>query len=134
MENKEFKPVLTGVYGTLRVGQRNHYGRLDQPGVKFIGTTKTEPTFTMYGKGQGFPVVKRSGETSLTLEVYEVSNPQVMQRLNSLEGCTGITGDPKNWYDIVPIQTEFGEAMIYVQDNYNGNPNSIIKSGDWLDR
>lgn len=133
-DNQEMKPVLISVYGTLRSGCGNHQGRLDQPGVKFIGTTKTEPKFTMYGKNAGFPVVKREGQTSLTLEVYEVSSPQVMSKLNSLEGCTGITDHPSNWYNIVPIETEFGQAMIYVQDTYNGSKESIIESGDWMNR
>lgn len=131
---KEFEPTLICVYGTLRMGQRNYYGRLDRHDVESLGTYKTKPEFTLYGKNAGFPILVNKGNTSVTYELYSINDKVTMQKINSLEGCTGIPGDPNNWYDLMSIETPKGEAYIYIQNKYKGHKESIITSGDWLNQ
>lgn len=130
--NNENKEVLLAVYGTLRRGQGN-WDYLLNGNSEFVGTTTTPPEYTMYGKRSGFPIVAKKGNTSIEIDVFKVTNNEVLRRVHGLESCSGIPGDPRNWYDIQPIETEFGKAYIYLQNNYE-NPTNIIESGNWLNR
>jgi len=131
---KDAPYVLIGVYGTLRKGEGNYKWILQDSDSEFIGDFKTDPMFTMYGKNSGFPIVSPKGNTSIKVEVFKVKNANTLEQLHRLEGCTGIPGDNKNWYDITAIKTPFGEnAYIYVQD-YQGSEEEIIKSGDWKNK
>lgn len=126
--------VLICVYGTLRTGQGNWSWCLKDK-AEYLGTFKSEPKFTMYGKHSGFPSLVPSGNTSIEYEVFKVTNKDVLKSLHGLEGCNGISGHPSNrFYDIQPMSTPVGEGWIYVRHNYDGGENSIITSGNWLKR
>lgn len=124
--------VLIAVYGTLRMGEGNH--RLLEGRAKYLGTFKTLPKFTMYGKNSGFPIVTPSGKTPITYELFEVSDNNTLSRLHSLEGFSGFMNHPKNWYDVTPIDTPHGQAYMYIQDREFEGTQSIITTGDWKKR
>jgi len=121
--------VLVCVYGTLRKGEGNH--RILENNSELLGTYKSEPTFTMYGRRRGFPIVVPKGDTSIEYEVYKVTDPTTVKRLHSLEGCTGIPGHADNWYDIMPMETPHGKGYIYVHHTHKEDENSVIKTGNW---
>lgn len=125
-EVKDEKPetVLCAVYGSLRKEMGNH--PLIAEG-EFLGETKTEAKYTLFSlAGGGFPGIHEDGKTAITIEVYRIT-PEVDKRIESLEGYT--PGGSFNMYEKKTVETEFGEASIYI---FNGkNSNKIIESGDW---
>lgn len=130
--DKDTLSVLICVYGTLRRGHGNYRGLLEGRG-EYLGTYRSDPKYTMYGRHAGFPVLAPHGSTSIEYEVFKITNSSVLERLHGLEGCTGTPGHRENWYDIAPIKTPHGDAWIYVQDVKRGE-DSIIASGNWNDR
>jgi len=113
------------VYGTLRQGEGNHH-RIESG--KLLGTCLTPKGFTMFDNG-GFPFVFPEGNGSIKIEVFEVTDEQVIRSIYRLEGYTGIRNHPNNWYDTVDVDTEFGTAIMFVSKARPQLP--IIKSGDW---
>lgn len=100
---------LLAVYGTLKRGFHNNY--LLQTS-KLLGKIYTKPHYTMYKLGS-FPTVTKGGDTSIECEIYEVTNPKVLQDIYELEQYTGIIDDPRNWYNVTEIKTEFGLAEMF---------------------
>lgn len=133
MKVQEDGSVLYAVYGTLRKGYGNHRGRLDGPTVEFLGEMKTEPKYTMVGKGAGFPYVAEGGNTSITVEIYKTKDPRVMQTVNGLEGYSGKRNHPSNWYDTCDLETPWGTANMFTMNSIldRARPDSIIKTGDF---
>ena len=132
--NEKNPEILLAVYGTLRVNFGN-WAHILQNKSEHLGTIKTEPNFTMWGKDYGFPIVTRNGNTSIECDIIKVRVNGVLERVHQLEGCTGIIGHPSNWYDITPIETEFGTAYMYVQDEKeNVHRMGLIKSGNWKNK
>lgn len=125
--------ALVCVYGTLRRGNGNYRALLEGK-AEFLGEFASEPRFTMYGRRAGFPMVVDKGTTSITYEVYRITNPQVLERCHSLEGCSGVPGDTDNWYDIIPMKTPVGDAWMYAMHNMTRGDESIIRTGNWEDR
>lgn len=123
------KSQLFFFYGTLLKNQGNHR-LLREEGVEFLGNHTTKPAYTMLTCG-GFPIVLPYGKTPIKGELYQVSNEKVIHRLYSLEGFTGEIGHHANWYDAKKINTEKGEALMFIQHD-NKNNLKVVKSGDWL--
>lgn len=119
--------VLFCVYGTLKKKYGNHR-LLHHDGVEFKGEFKTEPKFTMVSCG-GFPAVHCEGNTAIDCELYEVTNPDVINNIYRLEGCTGKQGHPNNWYDIEYVDTPHGQASMFVFRGAIRRP--IVESGKW---
>lgn len=118
--------TLVFVYGTLRQGYGNH--RLLE-GARFLGVRHTAPTFTMIHLG-GFPGVLATGQTSIIGEVYEVTDPEMLRRLDRLEGHP-------DWYRRTPIVTLEGDAVeIYIYPENDGRSRTapVVESGDWNNR
>ena len=109
--------MKVAVYGTLRQGFYNH--RLLE-NSKFLGKTKTEPRFTMYG--HGIPWIVDGGSTQIVVEVYEIDT-ETFKSLDFLEGFPV-------YYNRELIDTEFGEAWIYFRYIEGG---FIVESGDWAE-
>lgn len=129
---KKEEGVLLAAYGTLRPGWGN-YRALIEGRAEHLGTFKTKPKYTMYGKFSGFPIVRDFGTTEIVYDLFRIDDKRVVDRINQLEGCTGVQGDPRNWYDVEYIDTPFGEAMMYVQHK-ELRPENIIESGDWNEK
>lgn len=109
--------MKVAVYGTLRQGFYNH--RLLE-NSKFLGKTKTEPRFTMYG--HGIPWIVDGGSTQIVVEVYEIDT-ETFKSLDFLEGFPV-------YYNRGLIDTEFGEAWIYFRYIEGG---FVVESGDWAE-
>lgn len=104
IENK----IKVAVYGSLRKNMYNHESYLGKS--KLLGTFETEPIYNLYDVG-AFPGLKKEGDTSITMEVYEV-DLVTLKRLNNLEGYN--PASPKNdFYDRELIETPYGEAFLY---------------------
>lgn len=131
--NSETPKVYIATYGTLRLNEGNWAYRLKDKS-KFVGTFKTEARFTMTGKQSGFPIVYDNGDTAIEYDLFEITDNSVLSGCHSLEGCTGIPGNPNNWYDIMAIENEtYGTCYMYVQHGAF-NPASVIKSGNWHEK
>lgn len=118
--------VKIAVYGTLKQGHHNHH-YID--GAKFLGDCITEAEYTMHSMG-GFPAIRKDGNTSITLEVYEVSDPVMLKDIYGLEGYTGQRDNDLNWYDTTLVNTPYGEAEMFYFKNEVNRP--VIASGVWL--
>ena len=130
-EEEKSSKILVAVYGTLRKESGNHRILSSSPTAQFVGMHVTEPKYTMYSLG-GFPGVKENGETAIITEIYSVEDEFTKRRLDALEGYTPGNED-NNFYNKVKINTEFGEAEMYIY-NYTVNEDRIISSGDWYNR
>jgi gamma-glutamylcyclotransferase (GGCT)/AIG2-like uncharacterized protein YtfP len=117
------------VYGTLKAAHGNHR-LIAHPTTKFLGNFVTEPKYTLFDGG--FPVVERGGDTPITGELYEVEDPETIDDVFCLEGCSSKTqGHPDNWYDVEPIETPHGEAVMFVMDENKSGRRKIVESGIW---
>lgn len=109
------------VYGTLKEGHYNNY-LLESTTAKKVGTTITEPAYTMISLGP-FPAVCEGGTTAIKGEVYKVDS---LEPIDTLEGYPVL-------YDRILINTEYGAAWMYVagpsiaEEEYN-----IIPTGEWV--
>ncbi len=127
--NKENPSVLLCCYGTLLEGFGN-YNALLKGRSTYLGTYETKPEYEMYSTG-GFPIVT-SGEHSIEIDVFEITDNETLQQVHRLEGCTGIPNDPRNWYNITNIETPHGLGWIYMQETGRGLP--IVKTRKWRTR
>lgn len=131
MNLNEDGSALVAVYGTLRKDCGNHV-ILDDENVEYLGEAKTEPKFTMFHLG-GFPGVAERGDTSITIEVYKVKSEKIINRLNRLEGYSGIRGSSRNWYDTTDVVTPYGVANMYVMNQLDDKTTKVTH-GDWKNR
>lgn len=124
------KPVRIMAYGTLRNGHGNFRGYLEGRST-LLGTYETSPNFTMYNGG--FPIVIDKGETAIEYDLFEITDDDVLRSVHGLEGCTGIPGHERNWYDIKKMETPHGTAYMYVMHTAPNN-REILPSGNWNKR
>ena len=117
------KKILVSVYGSLRKNMGNDHLLSTS---KYLGEFRTKPEFSLYSLG-GFPGLKINGNTSVSMEVYEVTE-EVAKRLDNLEGYT--TGGNNTFYDKIPIETPYGKASVYIYVN-DIPKERIVESGDW---
>lgn len=113
--------MKVAVYGSLKKGFHNDIF-LDTSELKGIDETLSE--YTMYSMGGSFPCITEEGDTSISIEVYEVDEG-VFERLDMLEGYP-------LFYNRKEIDTKWGQAWIYyVKDkSYLGDLNRV-DSGRW---
>jgi len=114
---------LIAVYGSLLSDLHNN---IILKNSKCLGTFKTEPIFSLYSLG-GFPGLKENGNTSVTMEVYEVDEITAA-RVDRLEGYT--PNQKATFYDKIPIDTPYGEASVYIYVDKLPEER-LVKSGDW---
>lgn len=110
------------VYGSLLSGLGNYplIGRyVKSGGAKLLGETTTEELFDMYDLGY-FPGLKDNGNSHIHIEVYAVCE-EALASIRRLEGYRS-SGD--GMYAEKMINTEFGEAAIYI---YNSKGRSLIE-------
>lgn len=114
---------LVAVYGSLRKDLHNH-GLLED--AKYLGEFNTPPEYNLYDLGS-FPGLKENGNTSVIMEVYEVTDAQA-HRIDRLEGYT--PGQKATFYDKVPISTPYGKASVYTYVPFISE-DRLVESGDW---
>lgn len=119
------KKELVAVYGSLKRGFGNSHRLLH---AKLLGTTKTEPKYTMRSL-RAFPGVTLVGNTPITVEVYEIDD-EIKRSLDALEGHRG-KGHPSNFYDVTEVDTEFGKATMYVLDDKEYSHCPVVEDGIW---
>ncbi len=125
------QPVIFAVYGTLKKDFGNSRILVGR-GAEFLGTHRTEPVYTLYGKRGGiFPVAERNGNTAILCELYRTDNPNVAEGVFRLEGCTLKQGSSRNWYDYDIIDTPHGKAVIFVMDNSGRAAATINPTGEY---
>ena len=123
MKNIKNKKFLIACYGSLRKGKGNDHLLSTS---KYLGTFQTKPEFSLYSLGY-YPGLKTNGNTSVTMEVYEVTE-KIAKSIDSLEGYT--PNDNNTFYDKIPIETPYGEASVYIYVN-NILKERLVESGDW---
>jgi gamma-glutamylcyclotransferase (GGCT)/AIG2-like uncharacterized protein YtfP len=106
------------VYGALKQGQQNHHWLKD---ADYLGSWRTPPHYKLWDLG-GFPGVRKSGQTAIIGELYNVTS-QVLFTLDRLEGY-------RTLYDRKRIQTIAGPAWIYLL-RYKPRNFKPIASGEW---
>jgi len=119
--------MRVAVYGTLRKEGRNH-GLIS--GLKYLGSFESNPEYEMRSIGV-FPGIKKYGNTSIYLEVFEV-DMNTLKRLDELEGYKGYNNE-RNYYDRQIIITPWGRTLIYFFKPEFKTANPIIKSGNWIE-
>ncbi len=117
------KKILVAVYGSLRQGLHNH--RLLESS-NYLGDFNTEPIYSLHSLGS-FPGLKENGNTSVVMEVYEVTEA-VARNVDNLEGYT--PGGNNTFYDKISIETPWGTASVYTYVN-ELKSSSLVESGDW---
>jgi gamma-glutamylcyclotransferase (GGCT)/AIG2-like uncharacterized protein YtfP len=110
------------VYGTLKRGHGNNR-ILANTDSKFIGTTKTDPKYTMVTLGS-FPGVVQEGVTPIQGEVWEVDERTLEGPLDMLEGYP-------SFYDREITPTEFGDAWIYYLSSRWHRDSPVVEGGEW---
>lgn len=121
------KKVLFFTYGSLK---RGYWNNILLKKSKFLGEHITNPEYTLYNGG--FPVVERNGNTAIHGELFLCEDENTISNVFDLEGCSSqIQGDKNNWYDYDKINTQYGEAIIFVMDKGKSNRTQILKSGIW---
>lgn len=113
------------VYGTLLTGQGNHRWLLSENHHKLLGEATTTGDFKMVSLG-GFPGLIPVDDNEMTIygEVYEVDDT-AYKSVEMLEGYPG-------FYDKLTVETNFGEAEVYILDESYLNNHEEIESGSWI--
>ena len=120
------------VYGSLKFGEINHdriFGSFD---------IKITPAWT-YGElyDLGYFPAMTEGENKVYGELIEFDNPEILQRVDYLEGFRG-DNHPHNYYERRMVDVFVGgnkvKAWVYVLSDeqvkrYDGN---IINNGIWM--
>lgn len=121
--------MKVAVYGSLRKGMGNHGLMGDS---QCIGQALMVDPATMFSNG-GFPILSFSvkQEKPILAEIYEVDSPQIMQRLDRLEGYP-------EWYnrtekEFIMQDGSTVTAWIYHQDKDFTERLPVVASGDWVE-
>lgn len=112
------------VYGSLRKGMYNHV--LMQNAI-YLGDSAVQGA-TLYDMGAFPRVALDHGESSVKVEVYEVTEEQ-LTLLDRLEGYKSPTAD--NFYDRAVVNTPYGQAYLYHIDGEGDEP--VVEGGDWVE-
>lgn len=130
--NSMQKNSLVFVYGTLRMGQANHY-LLQREGASLIGKGKTSIKYRMFAAGVPFisnaehAEYKKLPRTQIVGELYSVT-PEVLRSLDRLEGHP-LVYERRFTQVILDGQTRRIRAWLYFYDDASGY---YIPDGDFV--
>lgn len=112
---------LVFVYGSLKKGYGNH-SVMERSAGRLLGEATLPPRYKLFSLG-GFPGVVEVDEDGNELhgEVYEV------ERMNSLDA---LEGHPE-FYRRKLVNTEYGEAWVYLLPDHWLDGRDIITDGKW---
>lgn len=123
--------ILLCTYGTIRK-RGSLYSRFLENKSLYQGEITTYPEYQMWNNGF-YPIVS-NGSNSIVCDVFKISQQKVFEDILILEGCSGILDNPDDMYQLHLINTEFGQAYMFLQPDYKGLEKDKIKTGDWLKR
>lgn len=121
--------MKVAVYGSLLSGLHNHGVMTNARGV-LVGEFQTKPEFTLVSLG-GFPGLIKGGDTSVKVEVYEVT-PSNIRHLDRLEGYHPDAEEESNFYtrEIINIDGIEEDVSVYtLPDAYRSR--AVVADGDW---
>lgn len=122
--------VLVFVYGTLRMGSRNHRC-LNYKGVKFI--CKDTIRARMYTSHWGYPFItfSQSNKDKVFGEIYEVPYSVLRGSLDRLEGYE--PGRKDGFYNRKKAKTKKGHIVfVYEAEGQANRECDWITHGDWM--
>lgn len=119
--------MKVAVYGTLKKKESNHEHYLSK--AKYVGEYETEPIYNFYSIDDQFPGITLNGNTSIVMEVYEVTNDQ-LNEIDILEGYTQNNKD-NNHYNRIEINTPYGKAFTYIYNRSINGLSKILEYNDW---
>lgn len=119
--------MLVAVYGTLRKGQSNYKYHLED--ADYLGEFQSEPIYNLYNINNVFPGLKKGGQTSITMEVYDIDEA-ILEGIDRLEGYN--KDRDTNHYTRSTIVTPYGPAFTYFYESVIVD-DEIIDSGDWIE-
>lgn len=121
---------LVVVYDHLRKGGKHHIN-LNKETV-FVGTFDSEPSYFLFSLQDGaFAGIKEHGNTSITMEVYEVTEEK-LDDIDDIVRYDASAKDEDNLYLRKIINTPYGEAYVYIYNEITLS-NIPIENGDWID-
>ncbi len=117
---------LCAVYGSLRAGFGNHWGRLDDAERLEDGIIRDQ--FRMISCG-GFPGLLKSGEpTDIVVEIYKIDTENRVHRLDALEGYP-------SFYNREVVELVDGrKCWVYFLEHSRYATYPPVASGDWKER
>ena len=126
MENKEFKPFIIAVYGTLKKGYGNN--RLLTTSEQIVGNFKTSEKFDLYSFG-GFPAITENGNNNIVVELYKIVDPLVADRLDRLEGYPNFYNKKK--ISIIDFDSNLPIYIYYIEDIKEYNVIKLEGINEW---
>lgn len=109
-------------YGTLRKGQGNHrWSVANDSGAVFDGV-HVIPGYRMHSLG-GYPFVTQSEEDSIVVELYQLSDPRIIESIHRMEIGAG--------YSVEEITVNGQHYQLYVQPP-RGHSYPVVPDGDWV--
>jgi len=131
IKSKMEKKLLIGLYDDYRKdGSLNAI--LNKASCKLIGIYSTEPIYTMYNiKGEDNCALQIDGNTSIKVEVWEVSESYLIQIEKSYNFYTDFENYPQD-YSKEKIISPFGEILMYFIEDIKSD-DEIIINGDWIE-
>ena len=119
--------MQVAVYGTLMNGHIRH-SALEN--AKLLGTFQTEPKFNMYAHSNNYPFLTKEGGTSITMEVYQFTDKNILNRLDDIEGVRPSGG---GLFVREKMNTPYGPSEFYYMTEESNSGAVRIESGDWND-
>lgn len=122
--------ILIGIYDSYLKKDSQMREILDAIGSTLIGSFSTHPDYTMYER-DGICVVKEGGNTSIRVEVWEVTAATLDKIEKSYSYYSEFENEAQE-YVKEEITTPFGDVFMYfTEDLYEGD--KIIVDGDWVE-
>lgn len=131
-KSKMEKKYLIGIYDDYREkGVSN--SSFDKVHCKLIGSYSTEPIYNMYDVDGDtmFCVVETGGNTSIKVEVWEVSE-SYLDKIEKTYGYYPEFDEYPQDYKKEEVLTPFGNVSMYFT-NVEQSEKDIIISGDWIE-
>lgn len=122
--------ILVGIYDSFRKGGKYNL-TFDSANATLIGSYSSEPIYNLIDLGIEDVVLTKDGETSVKIEVWELSE-SVLSKLESDYNYYDCIPNSDNTYLKTKVKSPYGEITLYLynDDTIGG---SLIKNGDAIE-